>query len=94
MKRNTDTANYRVTTLVNTLTIGLSRSNTIDKAVKNGAKKYKYVGTSFNSRQFCKDHLNKTYTIEEIEKMDNGQGLPVKYFCGGYNCKHRLIAVE
>ena len=26
--------------------------------------------------------------------MDNGQGLAVEYFCGGWNCRHRWVAVS
>ncbi len=40
------------------------------------------------SRPFCKKHWGKVYTIDEIMKLDNGQGLPVLTSCGGYNCVH------
>jgi len=36
------------------------------------------------------------YTKEQIEGMDNGQGLPVAQFGGGYRCRHQFspISVE
>lgn len=36
------------------------------------------------------------YTQEQIDDMDNGQGLPVSQFAGGYNCRHSWnpISVE
>ena len=36
------------------------------------------------------------YTDEQISRMDNGQGLDVATYCGGYNCRHSFnpISVE
>ena len=39
-------------------------------------------------RDFCKEHYNKIYTIEEIQALNNGQGLDVLTYAGGYNCLH------
>ena len=51
-----------------------------------------YVGGIIEtSRDFCRDLLQKSppiYTREEIEGMDNGQGLDVSTSGGGYNCIH------
>jgi hypothetical protein len=93
VKRSARTVHYRATTIVNTLRLGRSRGSALDKALQSGVTRFKYVGPSFNIRPFCKDHLGKTYTIDEIKLMDNGQGLPVAEFCGGHNCQHRWVAV-
>jgi len=36
-------------------------------------------------------HLGNIYHIDEIEKLDNGQGLDVMTYCGGYNCRHMWL---
>lgn len=92
--RATKSASYRIDTIIRTMQVGKNRATGIDKAVKSGAEKFKYVGASANIRPFCANNLNKIFTLEEIEKMDNGQGLSVKYFCGGYNCRHRWIVTQ
>lgn len=30
------------------------------------------------------------YTKQEIDRFDNGQGVPASVFAGGYNCRHRI----
>ncbi len=58
-------------------------------AQQGGVQKFKYDGVLHpNTRAFCRAHLGKQYTLEQIRKMDNGQGLPVETSCGGYNCTH------
>lgn len=93
VKRSARTVHYRAQTIVNTLRLGRSRGSALDKALQSGVTRFKYVGPSFNIRPFCRAHLNKTYTIDEIRDMDNGQGLPVAEFCGGHNCQHRFVPV-
>ena len=60
----------------------------IDSAVASGVTKFRYVGNPVPERSFCQEHYDKIYTIEEIERLDNGQGLDVMFFGGGYNCLH------
>jgi hypothetical protein len=50
-------------------------------------------------RPFCRDLMaetlaGRTWTLDEIEAMDNGQGLPVITCGGGYNCRHQWIPAE
>lgn len=87
------TATHRAETIVRTIQIGKNRATAFDKAVKSGVEKFKYVGASAGIRPFCASNLNKVFTLEEIEKMNNGQGLSVRFSCGGYNCRHRWMAV-
>lgn len=94
-KKISSSATYRAETLLNTLTIANSRANVVENAKKRGIKQFRYEGPrGALSRDFCRARVGKVYTIDEIEKMDNGQNLPVLYFCGGYNCRHRWVAVE
>ena len=93
IKRAANTVHYRAATIVNTLQIGKSRATAFDMAVANGAKRAKYVGAKLNARPACLKRLNNTYTIAEIEAMPDEQGLAVKDFCGGHNCKHRWLFI-
>lgn len=60
-----------------------------------GAEEWKYTGTLINtSRQWCRDHVNRIMTTEEIreEWKDHWAGkAPGDPFIvrGGYNCRHR-----
>jgi len=81
-------------TILNTLLIANNRAKVIENAKKRGINQLRYEGpTGALSRDFCKSRVGKVYTIEEIELMDNQQRLPVLYFCGGYNCRHRWVVV-
>lgn len=62
---------------------------TVSLGREAGIKKYHYTGAKAE-RAFCVKHLGNDYTIEEIERMDNGQGLPVLTSCGGWRCQHTL----
>lgn len=44
-------------------------------------------------RDFCAQLLarcaaGETFTREQMRSMSNGQGLPVEFYVGGYNCRH------
>jgi hypothetical protein len=94
IKRQKLTSERYIKTVVNTAQKGISSAEKMQDAKSAGIQKFKYAGASTFTRQFCKDHLDKIYTIDEIEKMDNKQGLPVEFFCGGFNCRHRWVAVQ
>ena len=48
---------------------------------------YLYVGPrDGKNRPFCAQWVGKA--VVDPSKMDNGQGLPVEDYCGGYNCRH------
>lgn len=83
---------YRANTIANTALQGYSAANSLEMERQAGVKRWKYVGPP-PQRHFCKDLYNRTFTYEEIIAMDNGQGLSVLYFGGGYNCPHYWEAV-
>ena len=58
-----------------------------------GVEYFRYAGPTANLRPFCSGHIGAIYSIDEIEQMSNGQGLPVWSHCGGYNCRHRWVPV-
>ena len=50
---------------------------------------YLYSGPEDSrNRPFCRLHVGKALTESGIAQADNGQGLPVDAFAGGYNCRH------
>jgi len=84
-----------IKTELNTATIAFSRSVTQRKADELGLKYYIYVGALDKlTRPFCRSRIGKVYTWDEIEKWDNGQGLPATIYLGGYNCRHDLRPIS
>lgn len=54
-----------------------------------------YYGTlKANSRHFCRIHLGRVFTAEQVGQMDNGQIDPVALFRGGYRCRHQWLPVD
>jgi hypothetical protein len=48
---------------------------------------YVYVGPRDDkNRPFCRAWVGKAVT--DPARLDNGQGLPVEDYCGGFNCRH------
>ena len=84
----------RVYTLANTATAQFDNASMFEFAKQAGVGRYLYDGyLQPNSRPFCVRHFKKTYTLEQINGLDNGQGLPVFTSCGGYNCTHFWTAI-
>ena len=93
-----------INTELNTATLAFSRSMTVRKADELGLTHAQYTGPNDKvTRPFC-DHLlgdsrlefasipsrrSGVYTLAEVQRMDNGQGLDVRQFAGGWNCRHR-----
>lgn len=66
-----------------------------------GIDRFKYVGgTISTTRDFCRSHNNKIYTIAEINRIWNrqtwGGKAPGNPFVvrGGYNCRHMFVPVR
>ncbi len=88
-----DTAE-RVKTLANTSIAQFNNSLTFEQAKVSGSERFLYSGPiSVSTRPFCLAHVGYVFTLEQIALMDNGQGLPVREACGGYNCRHEWVAV-
>lgn len=47
-----------------------------------------------STRAFCRSCVGKTFTLQQIENMANGQGLDVKIYAGGWNCIHSWLWVD
>lgn len=80
-------ADYQIRGIVRTSQTAFDTASVIAPAIDAGIEKFKYVGPK-PERLFCSERIDKVYTLAQIERMDNHQGLSVLYFRGGYNCQH------
>lgn len=88
-----------IKTELNTLLAGFSRSVLVNQSKELGFNLFLYQGPDDDiTRPFCDDVLNSEdppiYSVEEIEGMDNGQGLSVMIYGGGYNCRHEWTPIS
>ncbi len=79
-------------TEANTALAQFDNSYHIESAQSAGIDEFIFDGISHNSRPFCKDRVGKSFTLDEIKEMNNGQGLAVLTSLGGYNCVHYWTA--
>lgn len=88
---------------VQAYTIATTAAGAYDRAARladaedAGVERFRYAGPPAD-RPFCQARLKEaregvTYTLEEIRRLSNGQGLPVELYCGGYNCRHQWLPV-
>jgi hypothetical protein len=86
---------HHLRTEMNTALMAYGRIVNMEKAEKAGFEKFIYIGPDDDiTRPFCGEHLDKIYTADEIAALDNGQGLPVEIYGGGYNCRHQWRPVS
>lgn len=90
-----DTIAGQISTELNTGLVSFNRTVTTSTAADLGLTLFRYIGPDDEiTREFCENVLHDApgaiYTIDEIEAMDNGQGLRVLNFGGGYNCRHEF----
>ena len=99
LKRTANFGGYRARTAARTAKMGKIRIEYLENHLKAGCREFEYAGPTGASssadkpRKFCQEHLGKIYTVEQLLKLDNGQGLPVIIYMGGYNCRHKLKAI-
>ena len=74
---------------------------TVAKAKESGLNHYRYTGTLVrDSRPFCINMLNKTFTEKEIRDIWNNQGWQGKstgdpfIVRGGYSCRHTWLPTD
>lgn len=80
----------RARTIADTSIAGLQRATAIQAAAElPGDVVFRYSGPNDKlTRPFCKRLVGRTFSPDEIRRLDNGQNLPSDLFCGGYNCRH------
>lgn len=85
----------KLRTEINTALRSFNRLVTVAQATDLGIDLFLYDGPLDEvTRPFCEDHVNKVYSLEQLNELDNGQGLPVAIYCGGYNCRHELLPIS
>lgn len=47
-----------------------------------------------NTRHFCRIHLNRVFSAEQVVQMDNGMLNPVHTHRGGWNCIHSWLPIS
>lgn len=90
VSRSEDLAKTAISTYYRLLTAASAAR--IEEGLPSGVVlRYQIIGPRDKlNRPFCRRLLDaeKTYTRGQIDKMNNGQGLPVFTTCGGYKCRH------
>lgn len=95
-----DTTFGRAATAVDTAVAGFSRAavttaiTEIDEEIEGDTLGAVYLGPEDGkNRPFCAAHVERWYTVAEIQAMqpDPGQPPPVAVFAGGYNCRHEWV---
>lgn len=79
-------------TIVDTNVSAFFRSATFQTALSAGVKRFRYTGPA-PEREFCQAIIGKVFTLDEIQKMSNGQTSNVFATGGGFNCRHRWTPV-
>jgi hypothetical protein len=75
--------------------IGYSRAVISESAEQRGYEHFQYIGPDDSAnRPFCDRHVDKVYTREEIDALDNGQIANVFLTGGGYRCRHHWRPVR
>lgn len=95
-----DTSFSRAKAAVETAIIGAYRAITVAQAESGAEATGEPMGFLYDGpedakiRPFCSEHVGIVYTAAALRRMDNGQGLPVVPFAGGYRCRHRLVPID
>lgn len=85
-----DTSFVRATAAIDAAVMASGRRALMLEAKATGLPYvYAYVGPDDGKiRDFCKQLVGRAVSETYMRRLDNGQGLPVRDFCGGYNCRH------
>jgi len=83
-------------TAVSSFQRGVVQRATAARGAPTDSERYwVYVGPEDRiTRPFCESLAGKAIPDRLLDQLANGQGLPVRRFCGGYNCRHALIPVS
>jgi len=81
-------------TYARTAHVRFSRQLDAFQAEKYGVEQFIYIGPlDMRTRTFCAGKVGKVFTRKEIDAMKNGQTGNVFTDGGGWNCRHKWIAV-
>lgn len=83
-----------IETEIRTTQAALDRLTNVERVRHSDMKYLRYAGPSGTERPFCVQHIGAVYSIEEAEELYNRFGEPAITYMGGYNCRHRWVAIE
>lgn len=94
--RRIEKPTYVASTLANTQIAGWDNTNNRTIAELAFIDDWLYQGPKVEgqTRPFCYERVDFIFTKEQVLRMDNGQGLRVETYCGGYNCLHGWVFVN
>lgn len=79
----------RQLTQVRTQLASTGRAATASAAQQYELDLFLYTGPRDGiTRDFCRPLINKVVDERQLNRLNNGQGLPVATYGGGYNCRH------
>lgn len=86
-------------TITNTTLAGLQRETTATavNGLPGGAAEsyWLYLGPrDSKTRPFCRVCVEQAFSTAQLSRLRNGQGLPVRAYGGGYNCRHSIVPVS
>ena len=95
IQKKTDTFGSYVRTQTQAVISGYNQIARNEIAQTAGLEHFYYYGQlRHNSRPFCRVNINKTFTAEQRDQMDNGMLNPVSVYKGGWRCVHSWLAVR
>ena len=81
-------------TIANSSLLDFAQRSQNVAATEAGAEWYAFLGPDDNvTRPFCQALLDKRFTIEQIDQLDNGQIPDVFNSRGGWSCRHSWLPV-
>jgi hypothetical protein len=85
-----DVAFFRAQAAVDSAVMAAGRTTIVRASIDTGLPYvYLYDGPRDGKmRDFCKQLVGRAVSTGYMARLDNGMGLPVRDFCGGYNCRH------
>jgi hypothetical protein len=90
-----DTSHKQARTLYDTMVSTYSRQVGQIGTTGEPDEAFLYVGPDdIKTRDFCAERVDRVYSREAIEAMDNGQLPDVMLTAGGYNCRHQFRRVS
>jgi len=82
-------------TTIDTGVAGLDRTISLAQSEIAGVEYYLYDGPrDERNRPFCAALTGHWVTSEELARLRNGQIEPAAIYGGGYNCRHRWVALD
>lgn len=85
-----NTSIVRAQAAVDSAVMAAGRVTLMDGAAATGLDYvFVYIGPrDGKTRPFCKQLLGRAFTSSAMSRLNNGAGLPVREYCGGYQCRH------